>query len=120
MSAPVCHIPGTTTSGLTPTAVQTVPVATPTLESLTKTVNALRQLVLQMSGQQSQNFLGLRSTNDPKKVQWSEKSRKIEKVKVYQNDDKSSPNWVEVEQINQLVMVDKNTGQEWTWDRKRR
>lgn len=127
MTAPVCHIPGTQTDPTSPNAtVQTIPLAQPNVQSLVNTVNALRNLVMQLANQQPKSNnpfapiqTNLSGTNGGKKPTWKEQSRVTEKVRVYQNNDKSSPNWVEVEQINSLTMVD-NTGQTWRWDRKRR
>lgn len=113
MSAPVCHIPGTRDIDQpSSNTQQTIPTATTDINSLVATVNALRRAVQQLQGQLN----GLKSDAN-KRVQWKEKSRTVEKVKVYQNNDKTSQNWVEVEQINQLVMVDRN-GQTWEWRRK--
>ena len=51
------------------------------------------------------------------KAQWVQQSQTTEKVKVYQNNDPTSDNWVEIERTTGLVMRDKNTGQTWVWRR---
>lgn len=125
MAAPVCHIPPPTTEAENPTQgpgttnrIAAIPPAQPTIASLMMTVNKLREVVNTITkdpGIQN-NF---RTDNNNKRVQWVELSRQVEKVKIYQNNDTTSDNWVEVEQINRLVMQDKNTGQTWEWKRKR-
>lgn len=123
MSAPVCHIPGTDRDIDQPvTTQQAIPIATTDLNNLVNVVNMLRAQVLRLSGQSGNDTAGTgrapKIPQEQKRVQWKEQARTVEKVKVYQNNDKSSSNWVEVEQINRLVMVDKNTGQTWEWRRK--
>lgn len=124
MAAPVCHVPSGPSDPNTPTINLTnIPVAQPNLQSLTNVVNALRAALQTMTNQNERdNGTGTQNnfkTNDRKKVQWTEQSRRVEKVRVFQNDDKTSDNWIDIERINQLVMVDKKTGQTWTWNRKR-
>lgn len=125
--APICHVPGSKPTIQTPTSTMpSVPIATTDINSLVSTVNMLRQMVLRLSGQDQS---GLDNPNQPrpapkipqeqKRVQYSETQRTTEKVKIYQNNDKTSENWIEVEMINTLQMTDKNTGQTWEWRRKR-
>jgi len=47
-----------------------------------------------------------------KKYNWNELSRKTVTKKIYNPDDSSQ--WVEVEQISNLIMTDKN-GETWYW-----
>ncbi len=49
--------------------------------------------------------------------QWTEQGRTTQKVRVFQGNDRTSPNYVDVEQINSLTMHDKNTKQTWKWTR---
>lgn len=127
---PVCHIAPVAPDqpNTSPDAIPAIPPATPDIQSILRTVNALRQAMNVLTGKQSgtdgQNGFtpqinGFVSSSN-NKVQWTEQSRKMEKVKVYQNNDPSTGNFVEVERINQLVMVNKATGQTWSWDRKRK
>ncbi len=129
MAAPVCHVPtpgaeaDPNSSGQS-SGLATIPPAQPNIASMMRTLNALRQVVNKMNGKDPDNrnrstTYGMTSSNSNKKPQWSEVSRKTEKVKVYQGNDKDSENWVEIEQINQLVMQNKNDGQKWEWNRKK-
>ena len=86
------------------------------------TVNALRQVVNQLTGRQgSQGPAGQAGAQGKPgtsaKGTWSEQNRQEETVKIYQNNDPSTGNYVEVKQINKLVMENKDTGQTWTWKR---
>lgn len=129
MSAPVCHVKPEVAEPQPPAPnLPAIPIAQPNLASLTNSVNAMRALLMQLTGQNETNngtgprtiSQGFTSRTPKQKVQWTELSRKTQKVRIYQNDDETSENYIDVEQINQLVMRDKNTGQVWTWDRKRR
>jgi hypothetical protein len=125
---PICHLPPATDtkSQPGPQTLPSVPPAQPNIASLTATVNALRQAVNYLAGRQgvkgSQGQINNFTTkqNDKKSGRWTEQARTTEKVKVYQNNDNTSQNWVEVERINQLKMKDSVTGEVWTWDRERR
>ena len=120
---PVCHIPPKTTINQpAPRPLPAIPPAQPTLQSLADTVNKMRQVILIITGQQgSQGRQGVPGPQGQPgttaKGTWSEKSRQEDTVKVYQNNDPNTGNYVEVKQINKLVMGNKDTGQEWTWDR---
>lgn len=124
--APICHIPTTKVDPQTPTnTMPAIPIAEPNMRSLVTSINALRQHVMRLSGTDNsglqpspQGSNGFKT--DQKKPQWSEKSRVVEKIRVFQNGDKTSENWVDIEQINKLDMVDKNTGQTWSWTRTRK
>ena len=127
MSAPICHVPGTKPPINTPTnTMPNVPVVHRTgnvdndLDALIRAINALRLMIMRLTGQdQSGDPSAPRSApripQEQKRVQWVEQRRSKKKVKIYQNNDKTSENWVEVEQITTLVMQDKNTGQTWEW-----
>lgn len=120
MSAPVCHIPPEDVNIPQPTSpgLPGIPVATD-LASALRAINAIRQTLQIMNSQQNNDNGFGRRPEQGKKSQWSEESRVTSKVKIYQNNDPSTGNFVEVEQINKLVMADKNTGQKWTWNRDR-
>ncbi|SRR6266404_4018500 len=125
-NAPVCHIPPKQpTDNRQPLNIPAIPLAQPNLQSLTDTVNRMRAAIMMLTGQSGsagQNaFSGAFRTkqDDSKKVQWVEQGRVTENVRIFQNNDKTSDNWVDVERLNQLTMHDKNTGQVWRWDRER-
>jgi|SRR5712664_913789 len=121
--APVCHISPTTAKDQPqPVNLPAVPLAQPNIQSLVTTVNALRQTILLITGQQgprgpagqagrSGGGGGAKSN----KAQWTEQSRTVETVKVHNKDDDTQ--FIEVERINHLVMKDAASGQTWTWDR---
>jgi hypothetical protein len=115
MSAPICHVPPPDTTIPQPgvRALPAIPVAQPNLQSLMATVNALRQTVNILTGQQGIN--GANNAKSDNKGQWVEDRRTTEVVKVYNPDDRSQ--FIEVERINRLVMKDKGTNQTWTWTR---
>lgn len=117
--APVCHIPPTTTTDQPhPVNMPAIPPAQPNLQSLVNTVNAMRQTIIILMGQQgAQGRAGAAGKDSSAKGTWSESSRVTSKVKIYQNNDKSTGNFVEVEQINKLTMTNKDTKQTWTWQR---
>lgn len=135
--APICHVNQDQPFGDPPAGnLPAIPPAGTDLASLQRTVNALRHAFMMMSGQNPNSggktnnnganggaaggFNGFTTQQQNKKVQWSEQGRVIERVRVFQNNDETSTNWVDVERINKLAMVDKTTGQLWQWDRKRK
>lgn len=102
----VCHIPPTNQiKQPAPQNVPAIPPASPNLASLTATVNALRQAMIFILGQQSRQ--------NPQR--WKETSRTTSKVKIYDPNDKTV--FVEIEQINSLTMTDGVTGETWGWHR---
>lgn len=120
--APICHIPPANPVVPQPGVVTlpAIPVAT-NLTSALMAINGIRQ-TLQIITQQIQRDNGFNRKPDPngKKSQWVEKNRTTSTVKIYQNNDPSTGNFVEVEQIDTLTMADKNTGQTWDWKRSGR
>lgn len=127
MSDPVCHIPPQNQIGQPgPTNLPAIPPSAPTLQSLHQTVSAMRQVILILTGQLAQGPQGARGaagqagrpgSNSSTKGTWTEQSRVEETVKIYQNNDPSTGNFVEVKQINTLTMNNKDTNQKWTWNR---
>lgn len=100
---PVCHIPPTNqVEQPGPQNMPAIPPATPDLQSLVRTVNTLRTIIINM-------------TNRPQ--QWVEQSRVTERVVI--SDSGGSGATFQVDHINKLVMVDKFSGQTWTWTRNR-
>lgn len=120
----VCHIPPVTiTSQPDVVDLPAVPPAQPTLASLTASVNAMRQVILILTGQQgTQGRPGApgrdgKGKSDPP-TRWAETTRVVETVRIFSPDDKSV--YVDVERINRLIMSDKATKELWSWDRERR
>lgn len=102
-SGPVCHIPPVNQiKQPEPHNVASVSPAQPNIASLTATVNQLRQLLLQLLN---------------RKQQWVEFSRTSENVTVTNPSDPSQ--FVVVNRINQLRMIDQVTGFTWEWNRDR-
>lgn len=118
--APVCHIaPTTSIEQPAPVNMPGIPPALPNLQSLTHTVNAMRQVIMIMSGQQGSQGRpgapGSNGGNNNAKAAWTELKRSTEKVKIKNKDDPSQ--FVEVERINRLEMKNAGTGQTWVWER---
>lgn len=118
---PVCHIPAATqpanpiASGVA--GIGAPPRDLPTaLASIAQLQNVVRQLTQQLVQNNTTTF-SIRSDGGDKKTQWIQKDIVTEKIKVYQNNDSSSPNWVEIERTNGLTMVDKATGGTWVYKR---
>lgn len=125
---PVCHIPPTTTVTNQPAPQQlpSIPAASPTIASLMETVNRMRSVINYITGRQGpegpQGRAGTAAqpAKPPKPPRWSEVSRTESTQRIYQNNDHTSSNYVDVKSINQLKMRDSVTGEGWTWDRDRR
>ncbi len=120
----VCHIPPVQPNAPKPTVnLPSIPLAQPNLASLTAAVNAMRQNLIFLTGQRGaqgpRGTSGSSSGSKSEPARWTEQSRVEETVRVFQNNDKTSPNWVDVKQVNKLVMKDGITGESWTWDRNR-
>lgn len=131
MSDPVCHIPPVNQPA-NPTSHQIPglpgPVTPPTsgsnaallaaMNNYAQLLNALLTMVRKMSGQNvTINNTTVQGGSGTKASQWNETGRTTDKVKIYQNNDPKTGNFVEVDQINSLTMTDKNTGQTWRWSR---
>lgn len=119
--APVCHIvPDQPIQQPSPLNLPSIPPAQPSIASLVQTVNAMRQTILVLTGQQgSQGRPGAPGANgqNAAKGQWAEnkQARITEKVKIYDPND--STQFVEVDRVNAIQMVNKDTGQTWVWSR---
>jgi hypothetical protein len=123
---PVCHIPPTNTPG-NPQPQNLPGIPGPVSgqgasqqainNEFAALLNALRALLLQLANQQGTKGQINNATSKNQKGRWSESGRVVETVRVFQNNDPTSSNWVDVEQINQLKMKDSVTGSEWTWKR---
>lgn len=121
-AAPICHIPPATTviEQPAPLSIASVPPAQPTLQSLVSTVNQMRQVIMQLTGQQGargpsgQAGAAGAAAASSKPTDFTQKSIQTSKVKIYQNNDPTTGNFVEVEVVNNLVMSNKN-GASWTY-----
>lgn len=118
----VCHIPpDTTVDQPDPLNLPGIPPPDATVEGLLATVNAMRQTILIITGQQGvqgpRGQAGPRGKDTSAKGQWTENkaNRVTAKVKVYSKTDPTQ--FVEVEQVNQIEMVNKDTKQTWKWQR---
>ena len=121
---PVCHIPPANTPGNSqPQNMPGLPgpVSANDPNSMANLLNAMRLAMLALLNQLNDNNKGQGGFNrrpDPsKKPSWTEVNRVTETVRVFQNNDKTSGNWVDVEQINSLTMQNKQTGDQWKWKR---
>lgn len=120
--APVCHIaPEQSIQQPPPLNLPSIPPAGPSIESLVRTVNTMRQTIMILSGQQGSQGRpgepGKNGQNNNAKGQWTEnkQARVTEKVKIYNPSDTSQ--FVEVDRVNALQFVNKDTGQTWVWNR---
>lgn len=119
---PVCHIPPPSTPGAPqPLSTPGIPGPATDLNSVIALVNALRVVVAQMMDQIKTNRGTINNfyTQPDGKSDWVEVNRVTEKVRIYQNNDKTSPNYVDVDRINSLTMAHRSTGQRWQWKRRR-
>src|ERR1700761_4003716 len=125
---PVCHLnPPAINPNTQPSNIPGIPGPVPqtnnaaTNDQLAALLNALRAAMLALLNQlnHGNNAAGgvLQSPKPQQSAQWTQKSIQTSKVKVFQNNDPTSSNWVEIEQINQLVMSQASTGQTWQWNR---
>lgn len=123
---PVCHIPPkTTTFAKTPVPIPAIPPpAQPTLASLVATVNTLRQIIMITTGQNGTNGQngqnggngGAGGVASPPGGSFQQTSVTNQTVRVFQNNDPTSDNWVDVQYVSQLVMGNNATRSTWTYD----
>lgn len=126
---PVCHIPPDgTPANPQPHNIPGMPQAinprSPTFNNdVANMLNAFRQMLMQLLGQlhaldqKTNGIINGFQTKKDNNGDWKQLEQVTEKVKIYQNNDETSPNWVEVERTNKLVMQDKATGKKWQWNR---
>jgi hypothetical protein len=117
--APVCHIPPVTeTNQPGPLNIPSIPPAQPTVQSLTATVNAMREVIMYLTGQRGQaganGAAGAKSSPAPA-GSWTQKQIVTEVVRVYNPNDNTQ--YVDVERVNKLVMGNDATKQLWTFQR---
>jgi|SRR5579859_1911985 len=115
---PVCHIPPQTTAEQpNPQALPAIPVAAPNVASLTATVNALRQAVIILAGLNGRPGPAGKSGKDAPAGSWTQSDIQTENVKIYQNNDPNTGNFVEVQRINSLTFNNKTTKQTIVFNR---
>ena len=118
---PVCHLPSPTVATTPdPKSLPSIPPAQPNLASLTATVNALRQVIMVYTGQMGQaGRQGQQGAagKDAPAGSWTQTNIQTSKVKIYQNNDPSTGNYVEVERVDGLTMGNKITNQTWQFNR---
>ncbi len=143
-NAPVCHISTGSVPIKQPraTLLPSVPAAVD-LPSALAAINALKLLIQMISGQQGNvgpraNPAGLlggggaasagaagqdgqkgKESKDPTGGRFIEdRSKRVtKKIRIFQNNDKKSENWVDIAQINKVIWVDKVTGETIVWTR---
>ena len=120
-NAPICHIPpNVATNQPPPVPLPSIPPAQPNLASLTATVNAMRQVLLflvgQLGAQGPQGTPGAAGKPAPA-GSWTQQEVVTQVVRIFQDNDPSSPNYVDVERVNKLVMGNNTTKQTWVFNR---
>lgn len=120
---PVCHIaPKTVFTEKVPVPIPAVPPpAQATLQSLQQTVNTLRQIIIIITGQQGNNGqpqprFGSISTQAQPGGSFAQTSVTTKTKRIFQNNDKNSSNWVDVEYVAQLKMGNNSTKSTWTYN----
>lgn len=114
---PVCHIPPKTVAVVkNPVPIPAVPPpAKATLASLQYTVNQLREIINIITGQQGNNGSS-GSISSPAGGSFTQTSVQYKSVRVYQNNDVNSPNFVDVQYVSKLVMGNNSTKSTWTYN----
>lgn len=142
---PVCHISTGSQLIKQPQATLLPTVQTPIdLPSAIAAINQLKLLIQLISGQQgvggargitlprggggslaggsssSPGAQGQKGANDGKENDRfvEDRSKRVQKkIRIFQNNDKKSENWVDIMQINRVVWVDRVTGGTIVWSR---
>lgn len=121
MAAPICRIaPDTTVDQPDPVLLPTIPVPAPNWDAMMATVSALKHTVEQLAGQRpvqngGSNKSGNKGNKKNQTNRFNEINRVTTQVRVYNPNDKSQ--YVDIDQINQLTLQDKVTGETWGWNR---
>lgn len=119
-NGPVCHIPPTSMpANPGPQTIPGVPApAAPNLQSLMQTVNQLRQIILVLLGQNgAQGPPGVQGpAGKPLGPQdFTQTKLTSTKTKIFQNNDPSTGNFVEVSTVQSLTMANK-AGATWVYN----
>jgi hypothetical protein len=115
---PVCHIPPkNNTAQPGPAELPGIPgPATTSLQSLQSTVNQLRNIIIVLTGQHgAQGPPGQNAQTPPASAaSFTQKTISYTTTKIFQNNDPSTGNFVEVQTVQNLVMQNKQ-GATWTY-----
>jgi hypothetical protein len=119
---PVCHIPPTNSQGsqLPADLPGIPPAAQQTLASLQHTVNQLRQIIIVLTGQNgARGPAGQNGANAPtpgaSQTSFTQKNVSYTTTKIFQNNDPTTGNFVEIQTVQNLVMTNKQ-GATWTYN----
>ena len=133
-SAPVCHISSDQVIQQ-PKQQQLPSIGKATdLKSALQVINQMTIIINMLTGQQQINAGGIPRPNDgrpapqqqtqikptkkqPGQERWIEANRSTQIVRVFNPKDKEQ--WVDIESINSLDMIDGVTGETWHWQRQR-
>jgi hypothetical protein len=101
---PVCHIPPQTiVFKPQPVAIPAVPPpAEANLASLQNTVNTLRQIILTITGQNGVNGQNGANGSSAPGGSFEQTQVQTQTVRVFQNNDPTSPNFVDVQFVSQV------------------
>jgi len=117
---PVCHIPPTTVfTEKQPVPIPAIPPpAQATLQSLQQTINTMRQILIIITGQQATNGQQNPSITSPPAPggSFQQTSVTTKTKRIFQNNDTTSSNWVDVEYVAQLKMDNNSTKSTWTYN----
>lgn len=115
MGAPVCNINVSRLSGAKKTpSVPSIPIASNDLASLAAAVNAMRQVIINLLGQQAQPPGG--GPGSPVSIKPSSfrvTNQNIQTVNVYDPNDSSV--FVTIRQVVGLTLENPTTGETWEW-----
>jgi len=115
---PVCHIaPVTTITPKVPVNIPAVPpAAQATLNSLQATVNTLRQIIIIITGQQANNGQPQSAAQSEPGGSFTQASVTKVTKRIFQGNDPTSSNFVDVEYVTQLAMDNNATKSTWTYN----
>jgi hypothetical protein len=141
-SAPVCHIPVDQAITDQPRPARFAPIPPVVdLKSAIAAINVLHMIIQQITGQipprggagapggigaaggggssgeQGKPGKDGKPGKTPKAGRFIETQRVTKTVKIYQDNDHTSDNWVEIERINKVVWTDQVTGELIVWSR---
>ncbi len=115
MAAPVCHVSkDQVISQPDPKQMPSIPHATD-LASALLAIAALKKIVEHIVLPPKNNGHGTVLPPPAKIGRWTQFNRVTERVKVTNPDDPSQ--FVEIDRIKTLTMVDNVTGEKWVWNR---
>lgn len=115
---PVCHIPPVSQEATPqPKNIPGLMGAPTDLQSALSAIRNLQEIIKYITGGTTIiNNIGGSSSIKTQPGSFTQQSVETQKVKIYQNNDPTSDNWIEIEQINGLTMVNK-IGETWKYNR---